>query len=83
MFIGTVRNATKGKAVLRLEFEAYEPMALTEMEKIVKQSNRKMAGTKSACPSPHRGITGWRSTCHYSRISGPPCCRIRGLPLYY
>ena len=34
MFIGTVRNATKGKAVVRLEFEAYEPMALSEMQKI-------------------------------------------------
>jgi len=34
VFIGTVRNATKGKAILRLEFEAYEPMALKEMKKI-------------------------------------------------
>lgn len=34
MFIGTVRNATKGKEVIRLEFEAYEPMALSEMHKI-------------------------------------------------
>jgi len=34
VFIGTVRNATKGKAVLRLEFEAYEKMALAEMRKI-------------------------------------------------
>lgn len=34
VFIGTVRNATKGKAVVRLEFEAYEPMALKEMKKI-------------------------------------------------
>lgn len=34
VFIGTVRNATSGKKVLRLEFEAYEPMALAEMEKI-------------------------------------------------
>ena len=34
MFIGTVRNATKGKPVTRLEFEAYETMALREMEKI-------------------------------------------------
>ena len=38
VFIGTVRNATKGKQVIRLEFEAYEPMALAEMEKIVKQA---------------------------------------------
>jgi molybdopterin synthase catalytic subunit len=37
VFIGTVRNATKGKPVIRLEFEAYEPMAIAEMEKIVKQ----------------------------------------------
>src|SRR4051812_34801704 len=38
VFIGTVRNATKGKAVLKLDFEAYEPMALSEMEKIVQQA---------------------------------------------
>jgi molybdopterin synthase catalytic subunit len=34
VFIGTVRDATKGKQVLRLEFEAYEGMALKEMRKI-------------------------------------------------
>ncbi len=37
VFIGTVRNATKGKAVTRLEFEAYEAMALSEMKKIAEQ----------------------------------------------
>lgn len=37
IFIGTVRNATKGKTVLKLEFEAYGPMALKEMEKIANQ----------------------------------------------
>lgn len=35
LFVGTVRNATAGKEVIRLEFEAYEPMALREMQKIV------------------------------------------------
>jgi molybdopterin synthase catalytic subunit len=34
VFIGTVRNETKGKKVVRLEFEAYEPMAVKEMNKI-------------------------------------------------
>ena len=34
VFIGTVRDMTKGKKVLRLEFEAYENMALNEMNKI-------------------------------------------------
>jgi len=34
VFIGTVRNATKGKAVVKLEFEAYERMAVKELQKI-------------------------------------------------
>ena len=34
IFIGTVRNMTKEKKVIRLEFEAYEKMAVTEMNKI-------------------------------------------------
>lgn len=41
VFIGTVRNATKGKTVVRLEFEAYEKMALNEMEKIAKEAVNK------------------------------------------
>ena len=38
VFIGTVRDTTQGKTVLRLEFEAYEPMALLEMRKIAEKS---------------------------------------------
>ena len=38
VFIGTVRNATKGRRVMRLEFEAYEPMAISEMKKITEQA---------------------------------------------
>src|ERR1017187_3912112 len=37
VFIGTVRDATKGKKVTRLEFEAYENMALNEMKKITEE----------------------------------------------
>jgi molybdopterin synthase catalytic subunit len=37
VFIGTVRNATKGKTVLKLEFEAYQKMAINETNKIVDQ----------------------------------------------
>ncbi|MCF8324252.1 MAG: molybdenum cofactor biosynthesis protein MoaE [Leadbetterella sp.] len=36
-FVGTVRNQTKGKSVLKLDFEAYEPMAISEMRKIGEQ----------------------------------------------
>jgi molybdopterin synthase catalytic subunit len=38
VFIGTVRNKTQAKTVLRLEFEAYAPMAISEMRKIAKQA---------------------------------------------
>lgn len=41
VFIGTVRNQTKGKKVVRLEYEAYKPMALTEMSKIAKTVTEK------------------------------------------
>ncbi len=41
VFIGTVRNNTKEKKVVRLEFEAYDSMALREMEKIAAQVRAK------------------------------------------
>lgn len=41
VFIGAVRNVTKGKSVIRLEFEAYEGMAVKEMEKIAAQAFEK------------------------------------------
>lgn len=36
LFLGTVRNKTGNKDVIRLEYEAYDSMALSEMEKIVR-----------------------------------------------
>ncbi len=41
IFIGTVRNATKGNTVIKLEFEAYEPMATKELTKIVEKAKSK------------------------------------------
>ncbi len=41
VFIGTVRDVTKGKTVMRLEFEAYKNMAIKEMEKIAEQTFEK------------------------------------------
>ena len=37
LFVGTVRNQTQGKKVIRLEFEAYVPMAEKEMTKIAEE----------------------------------------------
>ena len=41
VFIGTVRNSTKEKRVVALEFEAYENMAVLEFDKIVRQAKEK------------------------------------------
>jgi len=38
VFIGAVRDKTQGRAVFRLEFEAYENMALREMRKIAEEA---------------------------------------------
>lgn len=38
VFVGTVRNSTSEKKVVRLEFEAYEKMAVSEMRKIAEQA---------------------------------------------
>ncbi len=37
-FTGTVRNATNDKAVVRLEYEAYEEMAIEELQRIATQA---------------------------------------------
>ncbi len=34
LFVGTVRNTTQNKTVKRLDFSAYEPMAIKELKKI-------------------------------------------------
>jgi molybdopterin synthase catalytic subunit len=40
-FVGTVRQHTDRRRVLRLEFEAYETMALREMEKLAEEVKRR------------------------------------------
>lgn len=40
VFIGTVRSVTKGKQVVQLEFEAYERMALKEMQRIAEDATK-------------------------------------------
>ena len=48
VFIGTVRNSTKGKDVVRLEFESYDAMAVKEMQKIIYQAKIKWPVEKMA-----------------------------------
>lgn len=48
VFVGTVRNQTKGKTVIRLDFEAYEPMAISEMRKISEKAIERFSLKKIA-----------------------------------
>ncbi|NOS93998.1 MAG: molybdenum cofactor biosynthesis protein MoaE [Cyclobacteriaceae bacterium] len=41
VFVGTVRGNTQKKKVVRLEYEAYEPMAVSEIQKICEAAKLK------------------------------------------
>jgi molybdopterin synthase catalytic subunit len=41
VFIGTVRSKTSGKNVVRLDYEAYEPMSKKEIKKIVESATKR------------------------------------------
>lgn len=47
-FIGTVRNDTKGKEVIQLDFSTYKPMAIKEMQKIADAALEKFPIVKIA-----------------------------------
>lgn len=48
VFVGNVRNITQQKAVTKLFFECYEPMAILEMEKIAQHTIDQMGIKKIA-----------------------------------
>ncbi|PIB34602.1 molybdenum cofactor biosynthesis protein MoaE [Reichenbachiella sp. 5M10] len=48
VFVGTTRNNTDGKKVVKLDFEAYEPMALKELQKIVDRASSRWSILKYA-----------------------------------
>ena len=46
VFVGRTRDNFKGKKVLRLEYEAYEEMALKEMQKIAEKIREQWSGSE-------------------------------------
>lgn len=53
VFVGTVRDHAHGKAVERLEYEAYEPMAQRQLERIAEQCEAERPGTRVAMVHRH------------------------------
>lgn len=68
-FIGTVREVTKGKRTLHLEYEAYKPMAVKSLLKSEKKL-RKMAGCKNSNHAPSRTTrNNGYCRCHCSIVT--------------
>ncbi|HYA34634.1 MAG TPA: molybdopterin converting factor subunit 1 [Candidatus Binataceae bacterium] len=47
-FAGTTRDNNVGRRVIRLEYEVYEPMALSEMRRLAEEAGRRWAITRIA-----------------------------------
>jgi molybdopterin synthase catalytic subunit len=52
LFVGTVRDHNDGRAVTRLEYEAYAPMAVAEMDRIARETEAGAPGVR--CAIAHR-----------------------------
>ncbi len=48
VFLGTVRDHSEGKAVVRLEYEAYATMAVAEMGRVAGEVAAELSGTRLA-----------------------------------
>ncbi len=48
-FEGWIRNENDGQSVLRLEYEAYEPLALTEGAKILQEAQSQFGYSQAHC----------------------------------
>jgi molybdopterin synthase catalytic subunit len=48
-FEGWVRNLNEGQSVLRLEYEAYEPLAVSEGEKVLLEAQQKFPHLQAHC----------------------------------
>ncbi len=78
LFVGTVRNLNKNKRVTKLVFEAYEAMAIKEMEKIAQQAKQKwnlhniamMHAVGEKLPGEIAVITGVSSTHRKASFEG-------------
>ena len=70
VFVGTVRNQTDGKNVIGLEFEAYIPMAIREMNHIANAIGKKW-NARNVCMHHRTGNLGIGETAVIIAVSTP------------
>jgi molybdopterin synthase catalytic subunit len=69
-FVGTTREWTQGQRTVRLEYEAYEPMAVATMEQIGEEIAASWPG--ALCAIAHRvGVVGLAETSVVIAVSAP------------
>ncbi len=71
IFQGVVRPFSKGKEVLRLEFDAYEPMAISELEKIAEEIKAKWPEVNQVLLHHRLGIVNAGEMAVIAKISSP------------
>ena len=70
-FSGTVRDHHLGKPVKKLAYEAYEPMALAELKRIVAETQRKWPDLKKVQVVHRFGEMGVGASSIYIAVSSP------------
>jgi hypothetical protein len=78
LFVGVVRDENRGRVVLRLEYEAYEEMALPLMEEIAAETGRlhPVTDVPRPPPGPARDRRGERGGGYGSKTVGEVCAQL-------
>lgn len=71
IFIGTTRNSFQGKKVLQLEYEAYEPMAQSELRKIYGDIRTRWPTIRHICVHHRLGVVPVTEASVIIAISSP------------
>ncbi|XP_041915263.1 molybdopterin synthase catalytic subunit [Alosa sapidissima] len=71
MFIGTTRDSFEGKTVIQLEYEAYIPMAESEMKKICTSIRAKWPTVRHICIQHRLGVVPVTEASVMVGISSP------------
>lgn len=71
LFIGTTRDSFEGKRVVRLEYEAYVPMAESELKKICTEIREKWPNVRHICIHHRLGVVPITEASVIIGISSP------------
>ena len=82
-FEGWIRNENEGRAVLQLEYEAYDPLALTEGEKILAEATELILVFTRALRASYGPTGDWRMRGMGRCIGATPRRGISGVSLCY